>query len=399
MLHPDYLIRNLGAIQSLYSTFTTNVLGIIARRLAESLAHYGELQVSATTRHQIAQLQDVGVLRQDIDRQIAKMLGISRVEIADAFNRAAVASLAVDRAVYRQNGITLLPLEEYPQMLRILEARTQAETANIKNLTGTTASIAESQYVEHLNTAFMKVSSGSHSYSQALVDACRDLAKDGIRTYDFTSGRYMALESAVLTGLRTSIGQTAGELTRQSMIDVGASYVQVSAHLGARNVGGLPENHEMFQGKAYYFSQLATEPNTENLPDFVETCGYGDIVGILGINCRHSYSVWFPSQPLVYTNKQLDKMAEKVYIYNGEALDAYKASQKLRNFERNLRNWKRKKQTLESAISGLPDGINREELDVEFSHAKNKVRQASARIKDFVEQTGLTRQRHRERVF
>lgn len=70
----------------------------------------------------------------------------------------------------------------------------------------------------------------------------------------------------------------------------------------------------------------------EKYPDFIETTGYGEIQGLLGINCRHTFYPYFgdgDEEPLV------DKE---------ESARLYELSQEQRALERNVRRWKRRQQ-------------------------------------------------------
>ena len=76
----------------------------------------------------------------------------------------------------------------------------------------------------------------------------------------------MALRRTLLTG----VGQTVGNLQIARADDMGCDLVAVSAHLGARNKGTGPMNHESWQGQVY--SRSGTNPKYK---PFVEMTGYG----------------------------------------------------------------------------------------------------------------------------
>ena len=63
------------------------------------------------------------------------------------------------------------------------------------------------------------------------------------------------MRRAVLTG----VAQTANTLQMTRADEMGSDLVAVSAHIGARNTGVGPENHEAWQGKIY--SALVHIPN------------------------------------------------------------------------------------------------------------------------------------------
>ena len=126
-------------------------------------------------------------------------------------------------------------------------------------------------------------------------------------------------------------------------------------------------------------------------PDFVETCGLGKADGLLGVNCRHSYSPYYPgvSQPR-WDEEALSAYREASYTYTGidgkeRTVGAYDATQMQRGLEREVRFWKRR-----VAVAGAAG------LDAEKDKAKLKYWQK--RLVGFTEQTGLRRQHFRERA-
>ena len=64
-----------------------------------------------------------------------------------------------------------------------------------------------------------------------------------------------------------------------------------------------------------------------NYPDFIDSTGYGEVDGILGVNCRHSYSPFFPEfQQPRYSAEDLREIESKTYTVDGKTIDAYEAS-------------------------------------------------------------------------
>lgn len=86
-----------------------------------------------------------------------------------------------------------------------------------------------------------------------------------------------------------------------------------------------------------------------------------------------------------YTEDQLAEMADKKVKYNGEMISMYDATQEQRKIERKIRYWKR--------IAGA-----QEAAEQDATKANMKVKQWQAKMKDFTDETGLIRQREREKV-
>lgn len=98
----------------------------------------------------------------------------------------------------------------------------------------------------------------------------------------------------------------------------------------------------------------------EKYPDFVETCGYGTIEGIGGINCRHTFH---PFDPKHNSNpyKEYD---------NEESKKAYDLSQKQRAMERKIRETKKQLYDIRHSIKTFHDENQVAEMKEELSKIK-----------------------------
>lgn len=104
-----------------------------------------------------------------------------------------------------------------------------------------------------LDQAALQVQSGAISYNQAIASAVRQLADSGLKTVDYESGYKLSLDSAVRTCVMTGVNQLNQKYREQSMDYLDTDLVEVTAHLGARNIDGPNgwENHAKWQGKVY----------------------------------------------------------------------------------------------------------------------------------------------------
>ena len=160
---------------------------------------------------------------------------------------------------------------------------------------------------------------------------------------------------------------------------MGTDLLQVSAHIGARNKGEGPMNHESWQGKIYSISG-----ESKRYPDFYTVTGYGTGLGLHGFNCRHSFypfihgiSVKGPLRPRAYKGKTV--------TYKGQKIDFYEATQIQRRIERDIRKAKRV-WLAEAASPGYPDP------------SKAKIEWYQAKMRAFIKETKLNRQYEREQV-
>lgn len=95
--------------------------------------------------------------------------------------------------------------------------------------------------------------SGAVSYDQAISSAVRELAAGGLKSVSYESGHKLSVDSAVRMCVMTGVNQINQKYREQSMDYLGTDLVEVTAHLGARNMDGPNgwENHAKWQGKVY----------------------------------------------------------------------------------------------------------------------------------------------------
>lgn len=246
-----------------------------------------------------------------------------------------------------------------------------------------------------LDNAEVQIQSGAISYNQAISNAIKQLVDSGIKTVSYESGHVDRIDTGVRRAVVTGINQLNRKFTEQSMDFLETDLVQVEAHIGARNIDGPNgwENHEKWQGGIYRWSVYTRRyPNAskEEYKDFERTCGYGDVTGILGANCRHTYGPFLEGvmEP-TYTPEQLDAMkAENNKVtYDGKEYDGYQATQMQRRLERTIRKQKR-----------LVNAYKAAGLTEDAQTAQIRLNRLNAKYREFSKAAGLPEQRERMRV-
>lgn len=99
---------------------------------------------------------------------------------------------------------------------------------------------------------------------------------------------------------------------------------QREAHAGA-----LP-SHAARQGRVYSHQDLE------------DVCGLGDVAGLCGANCRHSYYAFFPGiSSRAYPDGYLEELREedeRIRVFGGREFDGYGATQRQRQYETTMRS-------------------------------------------------------------
>lgn len=198
-----------------------------------------------------------------------------------------------------------------------------------------------------LDSAVLQVQSGTTSYNRAIESAVRQLAGSGLKVVNYESGHADSVDVAVRRAVMTGVSQLNRKYTEQSMEFLQTDLVQVEAHAGARDVDGAKgwENHKKWQGKIYRwakYTEMFPNASKKKYPDFERTCGLGDVQGILGANCRHSYSAFIEGvMERSYTDEELAHIDDGLGCeYDGKKYSAYEATQMQRRLERTIRKQK-----------------------------------------------------------
>lgn len=108
-------------------------------------------------------------------------------------------------------------------------------------------------YQTMLDRAVMEVESGAISYNQAISRAMKKLASGGLKVVDYESGVHRQIDSQARTCVMTGVNQINQKYRERSMDYLETDLVEVTAHLGTRNVQGPNgwEAHSEWQGKVY----------------------------------------------------------------------------------------------------------------------------------------------------
>ncbi len=375
MLTPEQLERYPKALVELYALVEEDIIAFMAERIA------AVEDFIPATEWQFRKLLEMGMVRDEILRRLARATRKSVPQLERILAKAAKKALSVDDAIYRKAGLAPSPIEQSPALIQVLETGLRQTKGLFENLTRTTANTATKQFERALDRAWLQVQSGALDHVTATRNAIKDLANKGLATITYPSGHTDYMDVAVRRAVLTGVNQTALKLQDARAAEMGCDLVEVSAHAGARNTGVGPENHAEWQGKIY--SRSGTHPK---YPSLVEKTGYGTGPGLGGWNCRHNMYPFIEgvSKP-TYTQAQLDDMNAPKYEYEGRKITEYEATQIQRYNERKIRKWKRELKGMEAA--GLPT-----------DEAKAKLSKWLKEQEKFLDQTGLKRQYDRERI-
>ena len=337
-------------------------------------------KIGGSLEWQLKKLDELGALTTESVKVIASMSKKGEKEIAKMLIDASLGNIDMDLLdIAFTNGFIFVD----PKKLMLTEAlRATIELSN-KQLGQTYKLIqtkalesARQAYMDIINRAYIETASGVYDYNTSIRGALRDMATQGISGATYRRGnKYVkySIEGTVRRDTLTAVNQLANKGAERITAEIGAKYVEVSAHIGARVSDTNPiANHAGWQGKVY---KLEGEDEYPNLKD---STGYpDDIQGLGGVNCRHRIFPFFPGISVPNPHQIDEKENRKVY----------EATQKQRAMERNIRAIKKK--LIVAKASGD------KELAKKY---RKKLTQKQAEIEQFCKKNGLRRQTEREMV-
>ena len=316
-LTPSYLQKCTDGIEGEYQKLVTEILVDMAQRIA----HAGSM--TSTTEYLNAKLRELSLQQEYINRALAKVLNTSESEVEKL----------MDESAYKSTRDTIVQLEKHGydtsglSFGKQIEKSTNIAKNELSNLTRTTGQLATAQMMNLYDQAYLQVASGAYSYDQAVTNAIKKLAKEGLGEVTYPTGAKRSVEAAVRVAIRTSVAQNALKCEEDMLNDMDINLVEVSSHLGAR------PSHAVWQGKIYWRNH--PEGNYEN---FYEATGYGTATGLGGYNCRHQFYPFFGEGD------------EQTYYHIDETKNEqfYQMEQQQRALERKMRKWDREEKVLKA---------------------------------------------------
>ena len=383
MLSPDYLAKIAEGSEEIASQLHTYIIRQIIDRMMIRIGRGDDYLLTSSDRWRIQILQDAGYLLEDITAELSKYTKRQEKEIKAAMEDAGIKALEYDHKIYEAAGLTPMPLTQSPALIRLMERNYRTTLGEWKNYTRTTAQSAQRLFINECDMAYNKVMSGATSYTQAVKEAVENVASGGITLIQYRSKntgdiRNDTIETATARAVRTGISQATAQITLKRMEEMKWEVVLVSAHVGARNIGGIPENHELWQGKFYSLPQYG-----HRYPDFYYSTGYGDITGLCAVNCRHSFG------PGDGENNPYDT------IETEENRKVYEAEQRQRALERRVRKTKREVMGMQKAVEKCQDEAAKFELQQALDRKSYLLQKQNKAYNDYCKANDLRTQAER----
>ena len=308
-------------------------------------------------------------LSRELIQRLNQITGIPLKEIHKVIEKLSVNVLPDLDLAYEQ-GLINIPVSEI-SLVNVLRRATESLNTEIGIVRTKAQEYTHREFRRIVDKTVLETQLGTMTADEAIVKSVRELTQKGVTvaTYERQGKEVeMTLEPYVRRIIRTEFIKLANEINEEvgRVLEIDRFYV--SQHLGARDKGEDYENHESWQGRVYDMNGLK------------ETCGYGEMLGLGGINCRHRISL--------YIGEVMDFPPK---IDTEENARVYELEQKQRRYESMIRTSKR-------VIKGLEE-LNTEDSVIQLGKEKRLLRARQARMRAFIaDNKELRRNYRRERV-
>lgn len=305
----------------------------VCRRVAK------EGQITDTALHQIERAAKRGADIKALERYISKATGAAVRDIDREIRSLISKSIDIDNAVYRRAGYDPIDISRSPELSEAVEAGIKQTKGELRNITRSMGFRDKSGGITHykkiydkvLDTASMLVLGGGLDYISATRIASKSLTENGLEWVNYATGHFNRADVAARRAIVTGVNQMSAQMNEILMTKLGAEYVEVTAHAGAR------PDHKEWQGKVYHVGGTK-----DGYPDFELATEYGSGAGLCGWNCRHSFFPFFPGiSERVYSDEYLANIDPPDFTYNGRKYTHYEATQRQRQLETAIRKTKR----------------------------------------------------------
>ncbi|MBR2284576.1 MAG: phage minor capsid protein [Ruminococcus sp.] len=376
MLSPSEYDHLCDQLMTLYDELDQAIINDMVRRMMRMG------KATDATAWQVKQLQESGLLYDDILSEIASRTDATEAQVRSLFEDAGIQSVRNDNRYYKAGGLEgIVRLSD--AALQTLNAGYVKCNGNLKNLTLTTANTAQEAYLRACDLAYMEVSTGTMDYGTAIRRAVESAASEGAWVL-YPSGHRDRLDVAVRRSALTGVGQTVRQLSVINANDMGCDLMEITAHAGAR------PTHAEWQGQLVSLSGKNAGRKIDGARVYsLKEIGYGTGDGFGGWNCRHD---WFPFfegiSSRAYSDERLKELNARNIEYDGKMYTEYEIDQMQRALERDIREKKRKVSAADTAVKNAPDEVTAKQMSDMFTKESVKLKKAEKKLSDFLGQTG-----------
>lgn len=314
--------------------------------------------ITSTADYQLNRIQIIGNSTEFIESEIKRLSGLTDPELWEIYDTVIEKDYTRTKEIYEQVNAHFTPYEDNEQMqtwAKAILSQTKHEIQNTTRSMGFALDYGGKKvftpfseyYQKYLDRACMDIVTGAFDYNTVLRRVVKEMTASGIRTVNYASGYGNRVPVAVRRAVMTGVHQLAAQINEQVAKDLGTDTYEVTWHAGHR------PSH-WWGGNVYTKQEL------------ISICRLGEVDGLCGANCRHSYFAFVDGVSVrTYTPEQLREMEANEQVarsYQGKSYNAYEAQQRQRALETRMRKQR-------SDIDLLKKG-KASQLDIQAAQAK-----------------------------
>lgn len=373
----DYKNKLASKIASRYQDLEERIMQDIVRRIMKA----GEITSAADW--QINRLRILGYCSEDIEQEIKKTLNASYPEMFELYDKVIDREYVRNKDIYEQINAEYIPFDQNGQLKQITEAIIEQSFEDLENVTNSLGFYLDygngqkvltplSQvYTKYLDAACYDIVTGAFDYNSVLRRVVTQLTNSGLRQIDYSSGRANRVDVAARRAVMTAVSQITGKISEYNAQKLGTEYFEVEWHAGAR------PTHAVWQGRVWSKEQLYS------------VCGLGTVTGLLGVNCYHTYHLFFPGlSERNWTDDWLEEQNRKENEpreFLGKEYTLYEAKQRQRQMETAMRAQREKVKLLQAG------GADQDEIILHKAKYQGQLNEYSR----FCRKMSLTEERER----
>ncbi len=332
-------------------------------------------------------LKELGGINNETLKLLEEYTGRTKQELLKAMQDIGVNSIPIEQLNIATQKNALLNPEKIinsTNIQKLIKYSYNEVEKTFLNLNKTIQEQVRQTYTDIITETYIKANAGVCSYQEAILESLDKLGDKGISilTYQDKNGliRNYDVVGTIRRDLLVATRGLAGKVNEEVIKESGNHIVRVTNHFGARTGDGGQNytNHAWWQEMQFFcwnYDGKATKEE-KKLPDFMEHCNYGDIRGIVGINCKHLFTTWYGST----------KKEDLKYTYD-ENKEEYEKTQQQRYLENGVRKWKRKQVI-----------ANKVQDEEGYKKASIKTKEWQDRLNIFTNQNNLKRDYTREHI-
>ena len=299
--------------------------------------------------YKIRHLLLYGAKKDEILKVIADSMGMTVYDTAQYLDEYARRDYEFAKVYYKANGV---PFVSYDNNIflksRIDGIIKQINKQNIQLLSTTGLTFIdrygnvvtkpmEQAYIEIVDKAIDEIAMGYESFESATEKQLKVLAKNGLQTIEYASGKKRRLDTALRMNVSDYINQIAIEQQRIMGEQFGADGYEISAHIHPA------VDHELLQGRQFSIEEYNKLNNGEEARaedgTVIPMDEHRRMIGMF--NCKHfAYSIVLGIDNPRYTKEELQEIIdknEKGFEYEGEHYTLYEGTQMQRKMETQIR--------------------------------------------------------------